>query len=60
MREISERLGVSQSRARQLANQWNFPAPYDELHMGRVWRTSDVEAWIRQHRPDLDEGTEGE
>jgi prophage regulatory protein len=60
LREIAERLGVSPSRARQLADRWDFPAPYDELHMGRVWLTTDVEAWIREHRPPVDEDTEGE
>ncbi|WP_204000109.1 hypothetical protein [Micromonospora lutea] len=27
--------------------------PIAELMQGKVWRKSDVEAWIREHRPEL-------
>jgi len=51
-REIELRLGVSRQRVQQLTAHPDFPAPYDELAMGKVWRIDDVEAWIRDHRPD--------
>jgi prophage regulatory protein len=52
-REIEERLGVSRQRVQQLIARPDWPAPYDELAMGKVWRIADVEAWVRRHRPDL-------
>jgi prophage regulatory protein len=52
-REIEARLGVSRQRVQQLAARPDWPAPYDELAMGKVWRKEDVEAWIAEHRPDL-------
>ncbi len=51
--EIGERLGVSRQRVQQLVTHLSFPAPYDELQMGKVWRIQDVESWIREHRPAL-------
>lgn len=52
--EIGDRLGgVSRQRVQQIIAKPGFPAPYDELQMGKVWRISDVEAWIRSNRPDL-------
>lgn len=51
--EIGDRLGVSRQRVQQLIVRPNFPVPYDELQMGKVWRIEDVEAWIREHRKDL-------
>jgi prophage regulatory protein len=53
--EIRARLGVSRQRAYILMNRRDFPAPWRELAMGKVWRSSDVEAWIRVHRPELGE-----
>lgn len=52
-REIEQRLGVSRQRVNQLASRADWPRPYDELAMGKVWRKEDVEAWIREHRPEL-------
>ncbi|WP_436536079.1 helix-turn-helix transcriptional regulator [Actinoplanes sp. HUAS TT8] len=46
-REIAERLGLCRQRIQQLADRPDFPAPYQELRMGRVWWRSDVETWIR-------------
>ncbi|MEH0930756.1 MULTISPECIES: hypothetical protein [Micromonospora] len=55
--EIREMLGnVSRQRASVIANQRNFPEPVAVLAMGKVWRRSDVVAWIREHRPELAEG----
>jgi prophage regulatory protein len=53
--EIRARLGVSRQRAYILMNRRDFPEPWRELAMGKVWRSSDVEAWIRVHRPELGE-----
>ncbi|MET7372104.1 hypothetical protein [Micromonospora arida] len=39
-----------------IADQRNFPEPVATLAMGKVWRRSDVVAWIREHRPELAEG----
>jgi hypothetical protein len=50
--EISRRLGVSKSRARQITAARGFPAPYARLTMGVIWRTKDVEAWIARYRPE--------
>ncbi|MBB4738299.1 putative DNA-binding transcriptional regulator AlpA [Actinoplanes octamycinicus] len=47
--EITKRLGVSRQRVQQLTHRDDFPAPYDELSLGRIWLASDVELWIRQH-----------
>jgi predicted DNA-binding transcriptional regulator AlpA len=52
--EIAQRLGVSRQRVQQLVRRPDWPEPIAELTMGKVWRTSDVEAWIREHRPALD------
>ncbi|MGW3806649.1 hypothetical protein [Micromonospora sp. NPDC005113] len=52
--EIRDMLGgVSRARASVVASRRDFPAPYQVLRMGQIWRKSDVEAWIKQHRPDL-------
>jgi prophage regulatory protein len=54
--EIRQRLGdVSRQRVYQLTQRPDWPPPYDHLIQGRVWKREDIEAWIRAHRPDLDE-----
>lgn len=59
--EIGRRLGgVSRTRVYQITQRRNFPEPYAALEMGNVWLASDVEAWIREHRPELAEDAEGE
>jgi len=52
-REIEERLQLSRQRTYQLTQRDDWPAPYDTLAMGKVWRVEDVEAWVQEHRPDL-------
>lgn len=52
-REIEDRLGVSRQRVYQLTSRVDFPAPYDEIATGRVWKIEDVERWITDHRPEL-------
>jgi len=56
--EIRVRLGVSRQRAYILINRRDFPAPWRELAMGKVWRSTDVEEWIRARRPHLDDPDE--
>jgi predicted DNA-binding transcriptional regulator AlpA len=58
--EIRVRLRVSRQRAYILIGRRDFPEPWRELAMGKVWRSTDVEAWIRAHRPDLVEEPESE
>jgi predicted DNA-binding transcriptional regulator AlpA len=50
--ELQRRLGVSRERIRQIVRREDFPEPFDRLSMGTVWLIEDVEAWIREHRPD--------
>jgi prophage regulatory protein len=57
--EIALRLGVTRQRVQQLVVRPDFPKPDHELIMGNVWKSGDIEAWIREHRPDLAEGPEG-
>lgn len=53
--EIRMRLGVSRQRVEQLMKRPDWPEPYEALATGRIWRTEDIEAWIRVHRPNLDD-----
>jgi predicted DNA-binding transcriptional regulator AlpA len=48
--EIAKRLGLSRQRVQQLAERDDWPEPFDELAMGRVWLIADIEAWIRQRQ----------
>lgn len=53
--EIAKRLGLSRQRVQQLAERDDWPEPFDELSMGRVWLISDIEEWIcrqRAHQAD--------
>lgn len=53
--EIRERLSVSRQRAYILMGRRDFPEPWRELAMGKVWRSTDVEAWIADKRPHLND-----
>ncbi len=56
--EIRQRLGgISRQRVYQLTCRTDWPAPYDELAQGKIWRRADVEAWIKQYRPSLNDTT---
>lgn len=57
--EIADRLGVTRQRAHVITRQKGFPDTYEDLVMGSVWRIEDVEAWIREHRPELGQDPEG-
>lgn len=43
--EIQERLGVTRQRAYILIGRRDFPEPWAVLAMGKVWRSTDVEAY---------------
>jgi predicted DNA-binding transcriptional regulator AlpA len=55
MAEIGRRLGVSRTRTKQLIARPDWPAPHDELDVGRIWLAADIEQWIAEHRPPLDD-----
>lgn len=57
--EIRQRLGYSREWVQRLITRRDFPEPYAVLKMGSVWDAEDVEAWIREHRPHIDEEPEG-
>ncbi|GGM26615.1 DNA-binding protein [Micromonospora yangpuensis] len=47
--------GVYRQRVYQITSHRSFPEPVAHLQMGNVWLTEDVEAWLAEHRPGLDE-----
>jgi predicted DNA-binding transcriptional regulator AlpA len=52
--EIGRMLGgVSRQRVQQIVNRDDFPAPFDVLDMGKVWKREAVEAWARSHGRDI-------
>lgn len=57
-KEIGDRIGVGRSRAHAISRDRDFPPPYQTLAMGSIWLATDVEAWIREHRPELAEDPE--
>jgi prophage regulatory protein len=56
--EIADRLRVTRQRAYQITSRRDFPEPIAHLAMGQVWDTEDVEAWIAERRPELNEPDE--
>jgi predicted DNA-binding transcriptional regulator AlpA len=56
--EIRQRLGYSRGWVERLISRRDFPAPYQVLRMGSVWDSADVEAWIQEHRPEINEAPE--
>ncbi|MDQ1502193.1 MAG: hypothetical protein QOI86_5533 [Actinomycetota bacterium] len=47
--EIAELLRVSRQRVNQILREDDsFPPPEAELHAGRIWKRSDIEAWARK------------
>lgn len=46
--ELRKLLGVSHTRVVFLANQPDFPAPLDELSVGKIWALDDVLAWAER------------
>ncbi|WP_250034938.1 helix-turn-helix transcriptional regulator [Paractinoplanes maris] len=53
--EIRRRLGISRQRVQQIITRKDFPDPYQELEMGKVWDAVDVERWIATYRPQLNQ-----
>jgi prophage regulatory protein len=56
--EIRQRLGYTREWVQRLIVRRDFPEPYQTLRMGSVWDAEDVDAWIAEHRPTLNEDTE--
>ena len=47
--EIAKMLGVSRQRVNQLVrSDSDFPAPEAELIGGRIWKRTDIEAWMKR------------
>lgn len=50
--ELAQLLGVTKQRASQLAQRRDFPAPYQQLASGPIWRKGDLsrfmEEWSRR------------
>ncbi len=57
--EIARAMGVGRQRAYQISRQKGFPDPVAVLEAGQILLAEDVETWIREHRPELAEETEG-
>lgn len=53
--EIAGRLKVSRQRVYQITSRKGFPDPLAHLAMGQVWATDEVERWITENRPQLNE-----
>jgi predicted DNA-binding transcriptional regulator AlpA len=46
MSDVAKMLGVSRSRADQLARQVDFPQPIAQLSGGRIWQRTQIEEWM--------------
>lgn len=53
--EIQQRLGYSREWTQRIISRRDFPAPYATLRMGSVWAAEDVEQWVAENRPHLNE-----
>jgi prophage regulatory protein len=51
--EIRLRLNVSRQRAYILIGRRDFPEPWVELAMGKVWRSTDVERYAAEREKRL-------
>ncbi|GHJ12860.1 hypothetical protein TPA0908_08550 [Micromonospora sp. AKA38] len=45
--------GISKQRVYVITSHRNFPEPVADLVQGKVWLRSDVQKWIKEHRPEL-------
>ncbi|MFI7252319.1 hypothetical protein [Micromonospora chalcea] len=45
--------GISKQRVYVITSNRNFPDPVADLVQGKVWLKSDVQEWIKEHRPEL-------
>ena len=46
--ELRRLFGVSATRTIQIAERPDFPAPLDELSVGKIWALDDVVAWAER------------
>jgi hypothetical protein len=51
IREIARLLGVPRRTAARYADRDDFPAAFDTLEVGRIWRARDVEKWAKRNLP---------
>ena len=52
--------GLSRQRVQQIINRRDFPKPYQELAMGKVWRRSAVETWASENGRALTDSAEND
>lgn len=52
--ELRDLLGVSYTRAVQLAAQPDFPAPLDNLSIGKIWALADITDWANRKGRAID------
>jgi prophage regulatory protein len=52
--ELMRLLGVSRTRAVQISDRADFPAPVDVLSMGNIWALDDVITWAEKAGRKLD------
>ena len=52
--ELRRLFGVSATRTIQIADRPDFPAPLDELIIGKIWALDDVIAWAERTGRTLD------
>lgn len=45
--EIAALLGVTRQRVQQLVHRADFPLHVVELHTGKIWLLTDIEAWAK-------------
>ena len=57
--EIRTLLGVSRQRTYRITHLDSFPPAVAELASGGIWLATDVEDWIRAHRPDFHRASTG-
>lgn len=50
--EVRERLGVSRQRAYILMGRKDFPDPWRVLKMGKVWRSTDIETYVKRRQAE--------
>lgn len=53
--EVAVMLGLTRQRVQQLTRDADFPAPLQKISAGWIWRRSDVEQWMRDREPDVDD-----
>lgn len=56
--EVAKMIGVSRQRVdRIVATDESFPAPEAVLAAGRIWKRTDIEAWIKLRRTHREPST---